>query len=273
MKKILGLFILLILLVGCGITNNENNNASTIDDNKNNEELKIIPTAVLSKNGDGSTRLTYVLENKTNKDHKVVFNGGNQLSYIIKNEEGKEVFNSNDLMQTLPVEEKVLVKNGRFEYIDRLEGTSDLPNGIYSVDIGFKGIFENDLVIDIITISDYEINNEEPDVELKNEDSDLGLKNEESNVELKKEDSNVIINNSELNTNSSDLSKPLTQEVEGKLTGWADGHTVEILVGESYEAFQVLPEVVEKLSSYEDGSDVIFSFTNDGISKTIVIVE
>jgi hypothetical protein len=226
LKKFIILFILAFivggLLVGCGDTTKESVSTSvpksTVDKEVINPSIEVVNVS------GGSVSFNYTLENLTSKDQKVVFNGGNKLSYVIYDGNDKEVYNNKVEIESLAVEEFILKKGEKSSF--EILSISDFEPGNYSVIANLKGEIEG--------------------FEIEAVNADFTL---ESSI-----DKNLL-------------------EVEGIFVGWADGHTVEITTAKGPVAFQVLADVIDKLSVFEEGDKLTVFYIYDDVTKTIIDVK
>ncbi|MDN4075614.1 BsuPI-related putative proteinase inhibitor [Fictibacillus terranigra] len=150
LKTWLLIFGMLFVLAGCGTT--EKNEAEKGDpvmgDGKKQEQKKdepkrnngggivagaIEPKLTVLEQKSGSTLLRYELKNQTEQVKTFEFTSGKKFDYIIKNKEGKKVYQySQDHMFTQALS-KITIRQGETYTQDIL--VKNLPAGMYTIEI------------------------------------------------------------------------------------------------------------------------------------------
>ncbi|MFC5469247.1 hypothetical protein ACFPPD_10995 [Cohnella suwonensis] len=71
---------------------------------------------------------------------------------------------------------------------------------------------------------------------------------------------------------ASPSASPETVESTGEYSGLQDGHTIEIVTDQGPTAFQVSPEIADKVDPWESGTKVKFQYKTDENGEQLSIV-
>lgn len=260
-------------------------------------------TLTFNGNKDVDTKtfmLTY--KNTLKKDVKFTYADNKRVSFVLLNGEGELV-----AKKVLDVEGDVdasesIAKGDTFGYWIDVE---DVPNGIYTLQLTHHGksddVKSDLMVLPGITFGDKDVtvtNVSKTDTSVKKVTEDRPVVKDKPKTETKeaKPVSKEKVEDTKKPDVVSDKTPDSTKESADKaedaksddsvkegekvpaikadvvFNGWADSHSVEVMMGDTPAVFQVSDKAVPAIEKLEAGEKVSFVFTQNGMTRTVLAV-